>query len=82
MQGVSDERILLPYLTQVINKDISIAFAMEEFDRHKVSEKVRRAFYDTLNVDNWEELQREYGRWIEEKTIRDLHSQFKGFVST
>ena len=81
MQGIADDRILIPLLTRVAACEISLSFACDEFDRHKLSEKVRVAFYVQFEVENWDELVKDFGYWINEETIRRFHNEFRKFVS-
>jgi hypothetical protein len=82
MQSIKDPEILLPVLKRVIDGELSLAEMGQEFVRHKIGQKVQKAFLASLNEESWTACKEKYPEHCTDNFLQNFVPLFVKWVST
>ena len=73
--------ILIPVLKRVLDGSISLAEMGQEFVRHKIGQKVQKAFLASLNEESWSDCKKKYPEHCTDNFLQNFVPTFTKWVN-
>ena len=80
MQAIKEPDILIPVLKRVIDGSISLSEMGQEFTRHKIGQRVQKAFLASLNEESWSACKSKYPEHCNDNFLQNFVPTFAKWV--